>query len=283
MSYTPTKVSGPTVTDYQIEYVFSVPARVEDNNIDKIFKRNWSITYKNGDIEKSLDIEIVQNGDATFFPAFNIFGLKYQWEGGEDLDTVTLLTRSDNGTLLVNKSYNDDTEKIDLCKLSMGWSQPIPVTFNNKQANPCLSYINFSGDNINDCGYESVAINFRKILLEFQLNKLNIDLKFDIWMSWFSGSIWDGKVNIYFETFKGDDITFATDKFNNIDFNTTPFNPATCRIYKINGILTNENHSSIMKNTIVKGRGGSDRAKDFKNKYAKVGQLLYNTKLKQQY
>lgn len=280
MSYTPTKVSGPTVTDYQVEYVFSVPARVEDNNIDKIFKKNWSITYKNGDIEKSLDIDIVQNGDATFFPAFDIFGLKYQWEGGNDLDTVTLLTRSDNGTLLVNKSYNDDTEKIDLCKLSMGWAQPIPSTFNNKQANPCLSYINFSDDNTNDCGYESVAINFRKILLEFQLNKLNIDLKFDIWMTWFSGNIWDGKVNIYFETFKGDDITFATDKFNNIDFNTTPFNPATCRIYKINGILTNENHSSIMKNTIVKGRGGSDRAKDFKNKYAKVGQLLYNTKTK---
>ena len=280
MSYTPTKVSGPTVTDYQIEYVFSVPARVEDNNIDKIFKRNWSITYKNGDIEKSLDIDIVQNGDATFFPAFDIFGLKYQWEGGTDLDTVTLLTRSDNGTLLVNKSYNNDTEKIDLCKLSMGWSQPIPVTFNNDQANPCLSYINFSNDNTNDCGYESVAINFRKILLEFQLNKLNIDLKFDIWMSWFSGHIWDGKVNIYFETFKGDDITFATDKFNNIDFNKTPFNPATCIIYKINGTLTNENHSSIMKTTIVKGRGGSDRAKDFKNKYAKVGQLLYNTKTK---
>ena len=280
MSYTPTKVSGPTVTDYQVEYVFSVPARVEDNNIDKIFKKNWSITYKNGDIEKSLDIDIVQNGDATFFPEFDIFGLKYQWEGGKDLDTVTLLTRSDNGTLLVNKSYNNDTEKIDLCKLSMGWSQPIPVTFNNYQANPCLSYINFSDDNTNDCGYESVAINFRKILLEFQLNKLNIDLKFDIWMSWFSGSIWDGKVNIYFETFKGDDITFATDKFNNIDFNKTPFNPATCIIYKINGTLTNENHSSIMKTTIVKGRGGSDRAKDFKNKYAKVGQLLYNTKTK---
>lgn len=279
-SYTPTKVSGPTVTDYQVEYVFSVPARVEDNNIDKIFKLNWSITYKNGDIEKSLDIDIVQNGDATFFPAFDIFGLKYQWEGGHDLDTVTLLTRSDNGTLLVNKSYNDDTEKVDLCKLSMGWAQPISSTFNNNQANPCLSYINFSNDNTNDCGYESVAINFRKILLEFQLNKLNIDLKFDIWMTWFSGSIWDGKVNIYFETFKGDDITFATDKFNNIDFNTTPFNPATCRIYKINGILTNENHSSIMKSTIVKGHGGSDRAKDFKNKYAKVGQLLYNTKNK---
>lgn len=279
-SYTPTKVSGPTVTDYQVEYVFSVPARVEDNNIDKIFKLNWSITYKNGDIEKSLDIDIVQNGDATFFPAFDIFGLKYQWEGGKDLDTVTLLTRSDNGTLLVNKSYNYDTEKVDLCKLSMGWEQPIPSIFNNNQANPCLSYINFSDDNTNTCGYESVAINFRKILLEFQLNKLNINLKFDIWMTWYTGNIWDGKVNIYFETFKGDDITFATDKFNNIDFNTTPFNPATCRIYKINGILTNENHSSIMKNTIVKGHGGSDRAKDFKNKYAKVGQLLYNTKNK---
>ena len=80
---------------------------------------------------------------------------------------MTLLTRSDNGTLLVNKSYNDDTEKIDLCKLSMGWAQPIPSTFNNNKANPCLSYINFSNDNTNDCGYESVAINFRKILLEF--------------------------------------------------------------------------------------------------------------------
>lgn len=280
MSYTPTKVSGPTVTDYQVEYVFSVPARVEDNNIDKIFKKNWSITYKNGEIEKSLDIDIVQNGDATFFPAFDIFGLKYQWEGGNDLDTVTLLTRSDNGTLLVNETYDDDKKKIDLCTLSMGWAQPIPSTFNNNQANPCLSYINFSDDNINDCGYESVAINFRKILLEFQLNKLNIDLKFDIWMTWFSGNIWDGKVNIYFETFKGDDITFATDKFNNIVFNTTPFNPATCRIYKINGILTNENHSSIMKTTIVKGWGGIDSAKDFKNNYAKVGQLSYNTKNK---
>ena len=149
-SYTPTKVSGPTVTDYQVEYVFSVPARVEDNNIDKIFKRNWSITYKNGDIEKSLDIDIVQNGDATFFPAFDIFGLKYQWEGGHDLDTVTLLTRSDNGTLLVNKSYNDDTEKVDLCTLSMGFSQPIPDTYSsvylNKVSYPCLSYINFSSE-----------------------------------------------------------------------------------------------------------------------------------------
>lgn len=284
MSYTPTKVSGPTVTDYQVEYVFSVPARVEDNNIDKIFKKNWSITYKNGDIEKSLDIDIVQNGDATFFPAFDIFGLKYQWEGGHDLDTVTLLTRSDNGTLLVNKSYNDDTEKVDLCTLSMGFSQPIPSIYKthnyNKVSYPCLSYINFSGDNTQDCGYESVAVNFRKILLNFQLNKKDINLKFDIWMTWFGGSIWDGKVNIYFETFKGDNITFGIDDLNHIDFNTEPFNPAICKIYKINGTLTNENHSSIMKTTIVKAKAIAGDAADFETKYAKVGQLLYNTKNK---
>lgn len=283
-SYTPTKVSGPTVTDYQVEYVFSVPARIEDNNIDKIFKRNWSITYKNGDIEKSLDIDIVQNGDATFFPAFDIFGLKYQWEGGHDLDTVTLLTRSDNGTLLVNKSYNDDTEKVDLCTLSMGFSQPIPSIYKtdnyNKVSYPCLSYINFSGDNTHDCGYESVAVNFRKILLDFQLNKKDINLKFDIWMTWFGGSIWDGKVNIYFETFKGDNITFGIDDLNHIDFNTEPFNPAICKIYKINGTLTNENHSSIMKTTIVKATAKVGDAADFETKYAKVGQLSYNTKNK---
>lgn len=284
MSYTPTKVSGPTVTDYQIEYVFSVPARVEDNNIDKIFKRNWSITYKNGDIEKSLDIDIVQNGDATFFPAFDIFGLKYQWEGGHDLDTVTLLTRSDNGTLLVNKSYNDDTEKVDLCTLSMGFAQPIPSIYKTdnikKVSYPCLSYINFSGDNTQDCGYESVAVNFRRILLDFQLNKKDINLNFDIWMTWFNGGIWDGKVNIYFETFKGDNITFGIDDLNHIDFNTVPFNPAICKIYKINGTLTNENHSSIMKTTIVKAKAISGDAADFETKYAKVGQLSYNTKNK---
>lgn len=283
-SYTPTKVSGPTVTDYQIEYVFSVPARAEDNNIDKIFKRNWTVIYKNGDIEKTKDKDIVQNGDATFFPAFDIFGLKYQWEGGHDLDTVTLLTRSDNGTLLVNKSYNDDTEKVDLCTLSMGFSQPISSIYNtdnyNKVSYPCLSYINFSGDNTQDCGYESVAVNFRKILLDFQLNKKDINLNFDIWMTWFGGSIWDGKVNIYFETFKGDNITFGINDLNHIDFNTVPFNPAICKIYKINGTLTNENHSSIMKTTIVKAKAIAGDAADFETKYAKVGQLSYNTKNK---
>ena len=53
----------------------------------------------------------------------------------------------------------------------MGFSQPIPDTYSsvslNKVSYPCLSYINFSGDNTQDCGYESVAVNFRKILLDF--------------------------------------------------------------------------------------------------------------------
>ena len=277
ISYTPTKVSGPTITNNQIEYVFSVPARKEDNDIDKLFKRNWSITYKNGDVEKNMDIDIIQNGDTTFFPAFDIFGLKYQWEGGHDLDTVTLLTRSDGGTLLVNGKTDSD-EKVDLCTLTMGWKQLIKDTYNMDE--PCLQYINYSGDNTSDCGYESVAINFRKILLEFELNKVNIDLNFDIWMTWFSGNIWDGKVNIYFETFKGDDISFDTNSYGDINFNITPFNPAICRIYKIVGTLTSENHNEIMKQTLVKAKGGETNAKDFKNKYAKVGQLKYNTKTK---
>ena len=99
-------------------------------------------------------------------------------------------------------------------------------------------------------------------------------------MSWYGGSIWDGKVNIYFETFKGDNITFGMDYLNHIDFNKIPFNPAICNIYKINGTLTNENQSSIMKTTIVKARALPGDAKDFKNNYAKVGQLSYNTKNK---
>ena len=93
-------------------------------------------------------------------------------------------------------------------------------------------------------------------------------------MTWFGGRIWDGKVNIYFETFKGDNITFGIDDLNHIDFNTEPFNPAICKIYKINGTLTNENHSSIMKTTIVKAKAIAGDAADFETKYAKVGQLL---------
>ena len=89
-------------------YVFSVPPRETDKYIDRILKRNWSITYKNDNVEKTVNIDIEQNGDNEFFPSFDIFGLKYTWtEGGQDLDTATQLSRSDNLSLPIDVSFID--------------------------------------------------------------------------------------------------------------------------------------------------------------------------------
>ena len=268
MSYTPTKVSGPTITDYQIEYIFSVPARVEDINIDKLFKRNWSVTYKNGDIQKTIDKDIVQNGDSEFFPAFDIFGLVYEWSGGKDLDTATLLTRSDNGSLIIA-----DTD-VDLCKNSFGYAQT-----NDNKSTKVYSYIAFSGDNTHGCGYESIAINFKKLLSEFNLSKLNITLNFDIWMTWYSGR-WDGKVNIKFVRYN--DISFKTYSKGNIQFYIGDFNPQKSFLYLLNNDInqldtTNSSIKITEKYTYVDSNG---MATKYKTTYAKVGTLKYNTKQK---
>lgn len=270
MSYTYTKVSGPTVTNNQIEYVFNVPARVEDINIDKLFKKNWSITYKNGDIEKTLNKDITQNGDVEFFPSFDIFGLVYEWVGGHDLDTATLLTRSDGGELLIDAS-------VDICKNSFGWSQ-----INNTKNSHVYDYIAFSGDNTYDCGYESIAINFKKLLLDFNLSKININLNFDIWMHWF-GSKWDGKVNINFVRYN--DIKFQTINNNegNIKFiPKEPFNPLASCLYLLDPSInqldtTNSSISITTKSTIVDAKGNYST---YNTTYAKVGRLQYNTKTK---
>ena len=266
-SYTQTKVSGPTVTDYQIEYVFSVPARVEDINIDKLLKRNWSVTYKNGDIQKSINKDIVQNGDSEFFPAFDIFGLVYEWSGGKDLDTATLLTRSDNGSLIIA-----DTS-IDLCENSFGYKQ------SNNQKNKVYDYIAFSGDNTHGCGYESIAINFRKLLSDFKLSNLNITLNFDIWMTWYSGR-WDGKVNIKFVRYN--DISFKTSSNGNIQFQSGNFNPKKSYLYLLNNDInqldtTNSSIKITEKYTYVDSNGS---ASEYKTTYAKVGTLKYDTKQK---
>ena len=266
-SYTQTKVSGPTVTDYQIEYVFSVPARVEDINIDKLLKRNWSVTYKNGDIQKSINKDIVQNGDSEFFPAFDIFGLVYEWSGGTDLDTATLLTRSDNGSLIIA-----DTS-IDLCENSFGYKQ------SNNQKNKVYDYIAFSGDNTHGCGYESIAINFRKLLSDFKLSNLNITLNFDIWMTWYSGR-WDGKVNIKFVRYN--DISFKTSSNGNIQFQSGNFNPKKSYLYLLNNDInqldtTNSSIKITEKYTYVDSNGS---ASEYKTTYAKVGTLKYDTKQK---
>ena len=266
-SYTQTKVSGPTVTDYQIEYVFSVPARVEDINIDKLLKRNWSVTYKNGDIQKSINKDIVQNGDSEFFPAFDIFGLVYEWSGGKDLDTATLLTRSDNGSLIIA-----DTS-IDLCENSFGYRQ------SNNQKNKVYDYIAFSGDNTHGCGYESIAINFKKLLSDFKLSNLNITLNFDIWMTWYSGR-WDGKVNIKFVRYN--DISFKTFSNGNIQFQSGNFNPKKSYLYLLNNDInqldtTNSSIKITEKYTYVDSNGS---ASEYKTTYAKVGTLKYDTKQK---
>ena len=268
MSYTPTKVSGPTITDYQIEYIFSFPARVEDINIDKLFKRNWSVTYKNGDIQKTIDKDIVQNGDSEFFPAFDIFGLVYEWSGGKDLDTATLLTRSDNGSLIIA-----DTD-VDLCKNSFGYAQT-----NDDESTKVYSYIAFSGDNTHGCGYESIAINFKKLLSEFNLSKLNITLNFDIWMTWYSGR-WDGKVNIKFVRYN--DISFKTYSEGNIQFYRGDFNPQKSFLYLLNNDInqldtTNSSIKITEKYTYVDSNGSATK---YKTTYAKVGTLKYNTKQK---
>lgn len=269
MSYTPTKVSGPTVTDYQIEYVFSVPTRVEDINIDKLFKLNWSVTYKNGDIQKSIDKDIVQNGDSEFFPAFDIFGLVYEWSnGGCDLDTATLLTRSDDGQLIIN-----DTD-VDICKNSFGFSQS-----NNNKSNKVYNYIAFSSDNQHGCGYESIAINFKKLLNDFKLSKLNITLNFDIWMTWYAGK-WNGDVNIKFVRYT--DISFKTNESGNILFQSGNFNPKKSYLYLLNNNIdqldtTNSSIKITEKSSNVDSKGESG---NYKTGYAKVGRLQYNTKLK---
>lgn len=269
MSYTPTKVSGPTVTDYQIEYVFSVPERVEDINIDKLFKRNWSVTYKNGDIEKSIDKDIIQNGDIEFFPSFDIFGLVYEWSGGKDLDTVTLLTRSDNGSLIIA-----DTN-VDLCKNSFGFDQT-----NDNDSIKVYNYIAFNSDNTYGCGYESIAINFKKLLADFSLSKLNITLNFDIWMTWYRGR-WDGKVTIKFVRYN--DIKFQTKQNGNIAFiPLIPFNPQYSNLYLLDPSInqldtTNSSIKITEKYTYVDSHGF---ASDYKQTYAKVGTLKYNTKQK---
>ena len=273
MSYTPTKVSGPTVTDYQVEYVFSVPARVEDINIDKLFKRNWSVTYKNGDIKKSIDKYIIQNGDSEFFPAFDIFGLVYEWSnGGCDLDTATLLTRSDKGQLIIN-----DTS-VDICKNSFGFGQP------NNNNRKVYNYIAFSSDNQHGCGYESIAINFKRLLNDFNLSKQNITLNFDIWMTWHAGK-WNGDVNIKFVRYT--DISFKTYINNiynsdNIKFYSGNFNPKKSYLYLLNNDIDqlDTTNSSIkitekQSNVDSKGECGS-----YKTTYAKVGRLQYNTKSK---
>lgn len=273
-SYTLTKVSGPTVTDYQVEQVFSVPARVEDINIDKLFKRNWSVTYKNGDIQKSIDKDIIQNGDSEFFPAFDIFGLVYEWSnGGCDLDTATLLTRSDNGSLIIT-----DTS-VDICKNSFGFSQS-----NNYNSEKVYNYIAFSSDNQHGCGYESIAINFKKLLNDFKLSKLNITLNFDIWMSWYAGR-WDGNVNIKFVRYT--DISFKTYndntyKSDNIQFYSGSFNPLKSYLYLLNNDIdqldtTNSSIKITEKSSNVDSNGTSST---YKTTYAKVGRLQYNTKQK---
>lgn len=268
-SYTSTKVSGPTVTDYQIEYVFSVPARVEDINIDKLFKRNWTVTYKNGDVQKTINKDIVQNGDSDFFPAFDIFGLVYEWSGGKDLDTATLLTRSDNGSLIIA-----DTSA-DICKNSLGYAQ-----INDKKSSKVYNYIAFNSDNTHGCGYESIAINFKKLLADFSLSKLNITLNFDIWMTWYSGR-WDGKVTIKFVRYN--DIKFQTKYNGNIAFiPIKPFYPQSSNLYLLDPSIkqldtANSSISITEKYTYVDSKG---TASSYKTTYAKVGTLKYNTKQK---
>lgn len=269
MSYTPTKVSGPTITDYQIEYIFSVPARVEDIYIDKLFKRNWSVTYKNGDIQKTIDKDIVQNGDSEFFPAFDIFGLVYEWSGGKDLDTATLLTRSDNGSLIIA-----DTD-VDLCKNSLGYAQT-----NDNKSSKVYNYIAFNSDNTHGCGYESIAINFKKLLADFSLSKLNITLNFDIWMTWYNGR-WDGKVTIKFVRYN--DIKFQTKYNGNIAFiPIRPFYPQSSNLYLLDPSIkqldtANSSISITEKYTYVDSNGFATK---YKTTYAKVGTLKYNTKQK---
>ena len=135
------------------------------------------------------------------------------------MDTATLLTRSDNGSLIIA-----DTS-IDLCKNSFGYNQ------SNNDGNKVYDYIAFSGDNTHGCGYESIAINFRKLLSDFKLSNLNITLNFDIWMTWYSGR-WDGKVNIKFVRYN--DISFKTYLDGNIKFYSGNFNPKKSYLYLLN-------------------------------------------------
>lgn len=282
-SYTPTTVSEPKIQDFQFVYVFSVPPREIDKYIDRILKRNWSITYKNDNVEKTVNIDIEQNGDNEFFPSFDIFGLKYTWtEGGQDLDTATQLSRSDNLSLPIDVSFIDSSSNAhnntyDMTQMPLGFSLPrssYKFTYDeypqNNESNAVINYmaskyIAFSGDNKSAYGNESIAVDFRNILLDYKLN--NITLDFDIWMSWFQGW-WDGKIDITFETYNNAEFLKTTTSDSSI-----PIIQFSNYLYKIKNDVKPTN--SVTKTTYLIGKGS---VSEFKSEYGKIGRLRYNVK-----
>lgn len=283
LSYTPTTVSEPKIQDFQFVYVFSVPPRETDKYIDRILKRNWSITYKNDNVEKTVNIDIEQNGDNEFFPSFDIFGLKYTWtEGGRDLDTATQLSRSDNLSLPIDVSFIDSSSNAhnntyDMTQMPLGFSLPkssYKFTYDeypqNNESNAVINYmaskyIAFSGDNRSAYGNESIAVDFRNILLDYKLN--NITLDFDIWMSWFQGW-WDGKIDITFETYNNAEFLKTTTSDSSI-----PIIQFSNYLYKIKNDVKPTN--SVKKTTYLIGKGS---VSEFKSEYGKIGRLRYNVK-----
>lgn len=283
LSYTPTTVSEPKIQDFQFVYVFSVPPRETDKYIDRILKRNWSITYKNDNVEKTVNIDIEQNGDNEFFPSFDIFGLKYTWtEGGQDLDTATQLSRSDNLSLPINVSFIDASSNAhnntyDMTQMPLGFSLPrssYKFTYDEypytNESNAVINYmaskyIAFSGDNLSTYGNESIAVDFRNILLDYKLN--NITLDFDIWMSWFQGW-WDGKIDITFETYNNAEFLKTTTSDSSI-----PIIQFSNYLYKIKNDVKPTN--SVTKTTYLIGKGS---VSEFKSEYGKIGRLRYNVK-----
>lgn len=278
-SYTPTTVSEPKIQDFQFVYVFSVPPRETDKYIDRILKRNWSITYKNDNVEKTVNIDIEQNGDNEFFPSFDIFGLKYTWtEGGQDLDTATQLSRSDNLSLPIDVSFIDAASNVhnntyDMTQMPLGFSLPessYKFEYFYNESNAVINYmaskyIAFSGDNQSAYGNESIAVDFRNILLDYKLN--NITLDFDIWMSWFQGW-WDGKIDITFETYNNAEFLKTTTSDSSI-----PIIQFSNYLYKIKNDVKPTN--SVTKTTYLIGKGSVN---EFKSEYGKIGRLRYNVK-----